>query len=160
MPGPKKKTIEELEKELAALITKLCRCKQDILTDFKAYTAVKWRINNPCSLYDNEDLQKMMDLHPAFLLGMSIQKKQGKIRAARKAAANATAASAVLSNVVNTFIPSTATAADSSTFSSTTANKIRASIDYTPPSSGISSSSCALTNDTTRASLGINSLSD
>ena len=101
MPGPKKKTIEELEKEVAELIAKSGWCKQDIFTDFKDYLALKWRINDPGNLHDNEDLQKMMDLHPAFLLGMSIQKKQGKIQAACKAAANASAATAALSNVVD-----------------------------------------------------------
>ena len=68
MRGRNKKTIEEMEMEVAELITKSGRCEQDIFTDFKAYTAVKWRINNPCSLHDNEDLQKMRDLHPVFLL--------------------------------------------------------------------------------------------
>jgi hypothetical protein len=160
MPGPKKKTIEELEKEVAELITKSGRCEQDIFTDFKAYRAVKKRINNPGTFHDNEDLQKMTDLYSAFLLCQSIIHKQKKIQAARKAAAaNASATSVTASNVVNTSISSVAAAADSSTSSSTTANKIRASIDYTPPSSGISSSLCALSNDTTIASLGINSLS-
>ena len=102
----------------------------------------------------------MKDLHLSFLLCKSIIHKRKKIQAAFKAAANASAATAALSNVANTSISATVAAADSSTYSSTTANKIRASIDYTPPSSGIFSSSCASTNDTTRASLGIDSLSD
>ena len=79
MPGPKKKTIEELEKEVAEVITKLGRCEQDILTDFKAYRAVKKRINNPGTLHDNEDVQKMPDLHSSFLLCQSITNKQKKI---------------------------------------------------------------------------------
>jgi hypothetical protein len=156
MPGPKKKTIEELEKEVAEeLINKLGKCEQDILTDFKAYTSVKKQINIFCSLHNNEDLQKMMDLRPAFLLEKSIEKKQGKIQAACKAAAaaNASSATAASSNVVNTSISSTAAAADSSKSISTNANKIRVSINYTPVSSGISSSWCASSNDTTRASL-------
>ena len=41
MPGPKKKSIEELEKELAELITKSGRCKQDILTDFNDHCVLK-----------------------------------------------------------------------------------------------------------------------
>ena len=75
MPGPKKKTVEDLEKELAELITKLGRCKQDILTDFKAYRALKCRINYPGTLHDNEDLRKLTDLQSAFLLGKSIENK-------------------------------------------------------------------------------------
>ena len=62
MPGPNKKTIEELEKEVAELITKSGQCEQDILTDFKAYTALKKRINNPRSLHDDEDLHKAVYL--------------------------------------------------------------------------------------------------
>jgi hypothetical protein len=158
MRGQNKKFIEEMEIEVAELITKSGRCEQDIHVDFKAYIAVKKRINNPGTLHDNEDLQKMADLQSDFLLGKSIENKQKKIQAARKAAA--TSATAASSNVVNTSKSSTAAAADSYTFSSTTANKIRASIDYTPPSSVISSSSCASSNDTTRASFGINSVSD
>ena len=55
MRGQNKKTIEEMEMEVAELITKLGQCEQDILTDFKAYTSVKKRINNSRSLHDNED---------------------------------------------------------------------------------------------------------
>jgi hypothetical protein len=157
----KKKLIEELEKEVAELIAASGRCEQEIFTDFNDYCALKKRSNNLGSILNDRDIWRMKDLHPAFLLGKSIQKKQGKIQAARKAAAaNAFAATAASSNVVNTSISSTAAPADSFTSSTTTANKIRASIDYTPPSIGISSSSCASTNDTDRASLGINSLSD
>ena len=160
MRGRNKKSIKELEKEVAELIAESGRCEQDILTDFKAYRAVKKRINNTGTNHDNEDLQKMTNLQSAFLLGKSIENKCKKIQAACKAAAaNASAVTAAMSNVVNTSISSTAAAADSSTSSSTTANKIRVSIDYTPPSSGISSSSCASSNDTTIASPGINSLS-
>ncbi len=157
----KKKTIEELEMELAELIGESGRCEQDILTDFNDYRALKKRSNIPGSIFNDHHIRRMKDLHLAFLLGKSIEKKQGKIQAACKAAAaNASAATAATSNVINTSISSTAAAADSSTYSSTTANRIRASINYTPPSSGISSSLCDLSNDTTRASLGINSLSD
>ncbi len=156
----KKKTIEELEKEVAELIAESGWCEQDIFTDFNDYRALNKRYNTPGSFFNNGDIHRKTELHSAFLLCQSIIHKRKKIRAARKAAANATAASAASSNAVNTSISSIAAPAGSSTSSSTTANRIRASIDYTPPSSGISSSSCALTNDTTRASLGINSLSD
>jgi uncharacterized coiled-coil DUF342 family protein len=56
MGGRNKKSIEELEKEVAELIAESGQCKQDILTDFKAYRAVKKRINNRCTNHDNEDL--------------------------------------------------------------------------------------------------------
>jgi hypothetical protein len=161
MRGRNKKTIEEMEMEVAELITESGRCEQDILTDFKDYTAAKKRINNPRSLHDNEDLQKMTDLYPTFLLCQSIINKRKKIQAACKAAAaDVSAATAASTNVINTSISSTTAAADSSTSSSTTSNRNRASIDYTPPSSGISFSLCASSNDTTISSLGINTLSD
>jgi hypothetical protein len=138
MPGPKKKSIEELEKEVAELIKKSGRCEQDIFTDFNDYCALKKRSNTLGSILNDRDIRRMKDLHPAFLLGKSIEKKQGKIRASRKAAAAyASAATAALSNVVNTSISSTAAAEDSSTSSLTTSNRNRASIDYTPLSSGL-----------------------
>ena len=62
MRGRNKKTIEELEMEVAELIAKSGRREQDILADFKAYRAVKWRISDYGTLHDNEDLQKIMDL--------------------------------------------------------------------------------------------------
>jgi hypothetical protein len=137
------------------------RCEQEILTDFNDYSALKKRYNIPGSILNNRDISQMKDLHSAFLLCQSIINKRKKIQAARKAAAaDASTAAAALSNVVNTSISSTSTAADSSTSSSTIANKNRARIDYTPLSSGISSSLCASSNDTTRASICINSLSD
>jgi hypothetical protein len=157
----KKKSIEELEKEVAELIAESGRCEHDIFTDFNDYRALNKRYKTPGSFFNNGDISRKTDLHSAFLLYQSITNKRKKIQAARKAtAADASAASAALSNVINTSISSTTAAADSSTSSSTTSNRNRARIDYTPPSSGISSSSCASTNDTTRASLGINSLSD
>ncbi len=67
MRGRNKKTIEEMEMEVEELITKSGRCEQDIFTDFNEYRAVKKWINNPCSLHDNEKLQKMTDLHLAFI---------------------------------------------------------------------------------------------
>ena len=129
MPGPKKKTIEELEMEVAELITKSGRCEQDMLTDSNDYRALKQRINNPGASHNNKDLQKMKDLHSSFLLCQSIIHKRKKIQAAPKAA-DASAATSAASNVVNTSISSPTAAADSSTSSSTTANKLRASIDY------------------------------
>ncbi len=72
MPGPKKKKIEELEMEVAKLITKLGQCEQDMLTDSNDYRALKWRLNNPGSFHNNEDLQKMKDIHSSFLLCQSI----------------------------------------------------------------------------------------
>ena len=62
--------------EVAELIAKLGRCEQDIFTDSNNYRALKWRINDPGTLHDNEDLQKMKDLYPAFLLCKSIINKQ------------------------------------------------------------------------------------
>ena len=53
MPGPKKKTIEELEKEVAELIAKSDRCEHDILTDYKDYRALKRRINHLGTFHNN-----------------------------------------------------------------------------------------------------------
>ncbi len=119
MRGWNKKTIEEMEMEVEELITKSGWCKQDIFTDSNKYLALKWRINDPGTLHNNEDFQKMTDLYSAFLLCQSILNKQKKIQAARKASA-ATSTSATSSNVVNTSISSIAAAVDSSTSSSTT----------------------------------------
>ena len=58
MRGRNKKTIEDMEEEVAELIAESGQCKQDILADFKACTSVKKRINNPCSFHDNDDLQQ------------------------------------------------------------------------------------------------------
>ena len=95
--------------EVAELIAKLGQCEQDIFTDFNKYRALKWRISDPGTLHDNEDLQKMTNLHSPCLLCQSITNKQKKIKAARKASA-ATAASTSSSNVVITSISSTAAA--------------------------------------------------
>jgi len=127
--------------EVTELISKSGRRKQDILTDFNDYCVLKKRSNTLGSILKDHDIQRMNDLHPAFLLYKSIIHKQKKIQSAHKAA-DASAATAALSNVintssnvVNTSISSTAAAANSSTSYSTTANKIRGSIDYTPQSS-------------------------
>ena len=78
MRGRNKKSIEEMEMEVAELIAKSGRCEQDIFTDFNAYRAVKWRISDSGTLHDNEDLQKMTNLHSAFLLCQSIINKRKK----------------------------------------------------------------------------------
>ena len=41
MPGPKKKSTEELEKEVTELIAESGQCKQDIFTDFNKYCLLK-----------------------------------------------------------------------------------------------------------------------
>jgi hypothetical protein len=79
MRGRNKKTIEEMEMEIAELITKSGRCKQDIFTDFNDYRALNKRSNILGSILNDHDIRQMKDLHPAFLLGKSIEKKQGKI---------------------------------------------------------------------------------
>ena len=50
MPGSKKKSMEELEKEVVDLIAESGQCKQDILMDSNKYRALKWRINDPGNL--------------------------------------------------------------------------------------------------------------
>ena len=124
MPGPKKKSIEELEKEVAELIAKSGRCEEDIFTDFKDYCALNKRSNTHGSILNNRNILRMKDLHSAFLLFQSIMNKRKKIQAARLSSA-ATATSATSSNVVNTSISSTAAAVESSTSSSTTAKKLQ-----------------------------------
>ena len=79
MGGQNKKSIEELEKEVTELIAKSGRCEQDILTDFNDYCALKKRSNTPGSILNNCNIWQMNDLHLAFLLGNSIQNRQGKI---------------------------------------------------------------------------------
>jgi hypothetical protein len=105
----------------------------------------------------------MKDLHNVLLMGMNIRNRQNKINAARKVAAAAAAAAATVaifnlantSNVMNTSI---------STFASTliNGNDITASFESTPPQSSDPSTTSSLpsSNDKTRASLDINSLSD
>ena len=111
MGSRNKKSIEELEKEVAELIAGSGQCKQDILTDFNDYRALKRRSATPGSFLSDCDIRRMKELKNAFLLCQSIINKQKKIQAARKAAA-ATAASATLSNVLNTSVSFTAAAAD------------------------------------------------
>ncbi len=166
MRSKKKKLIEDLETELEQLIATSGQSKDAIHNDFNDYHALKRKIDNPNSRHDNDDIRRMKDLHNVFLLGMSIRNRQNKINAARKvaaaAAAAATAAAAIAtSNVANTSISSYATSAYSSASTLINQNEITASFESTPPSSDPSTtSSLPSSNDETRASLDINSLSD
>ncbi len=117
MRGKKKKSIKELESELEQLIANSGRSKDDIHNNYIAYLALKWRIDNPDSRHNNDDIRRMNDMNDVFLLGMAIHRKQDKFNAARKvaavttaaataaaAAAAATATAAIAtSNVANTF---------------------------------------------------------
>jgi hypothetical protein len=67
MPGPKRKSIEDLEKEVAELIAESGRCKQDILTDSNDYRALKKRPDTLGFFLNNCNIQRMKDLHSAFL---------------------------------------------------------------------------------------------
>jgi hypothetical protein len=169
MRGKKKKSIKDLETELEQLIANSSRSKDNIHTNYNVYLALKWRIDNPNSHHDNDDIRWMKDLHDAFLLGMAIRRRQNKINATRKvasaaaAAAAATATAAITtSNIANTsIISSYATSADSSASTLINRNEITASFESTPPSSDPSStSSLPSSNDETRTSLDIISLSD
>jgi hypothetical protein len=160
MRGKKKKLIEELETELEQFIANSGRSKDNIHSNYIAYRALKWRIDNPDSCHDDNDIQRMKDLQNVFLLGMAIHNRQNKINAARKvAAATATAAAATAaiatSNATNTSISSSASTL-------VNGNKITASFESSaPPSSDPSTTSyLPSSNDETRASLDINSLSD
>jgi len=169
MHGKKKKLIEEMEMEVKELIAKSGQSEDNIHNDFNDYCALKRKIDNPNSRHDDDDIRWMKDLHNVFLLGMAIHNRKNKINAARKVAAaaaadatTATAAAAIAtSNVSNTSISSYATSADSSASTLINRNKITASLESTPPSSDPSTtSSLPSSNDETRASLDINSLSD
>jgi hypothetical protein len=140
MRGKKKKSIEDLETELEQLITNSGQSKDDIHTNYDVHLALRWRIDNPSSCHDDDDIWQMKDLHDVFLLGMAICRRQNKIDAARKVASTAaataaaapTAAAAAIttSNVANTsIISSYATSVDSSASTSIDCNKITASLD-------------------------------
>jgi hypothetical protein len=160
MPGKKKKLIEELEMEVKDLIANSGWSKDNIHTAYNDYLALKKRIGNPDSRHYDDDIRQMKDLHNVYLLDMSIRNRQQKINAACKvAAAAATAAAAIAtSNVANISISSYASSASTLI----NGNKITASFESTPhPSSNPSTtSSLPSSNDKTRASLDINSLSD
>ncbi len=109
MHGKKKKSIEDLETELEQLIANSGQSEDNIQTDSNAYLALKWRIDNPNSCHDNDDIRRMKDLHDVYLLGHSIRRRQNKIHAACKvtsaaAAAAAAAAAIATSNIANTSI--------------------------------------------------------
>jgi len=155
-----KKSIEELEVELAEFIANSGRTEQDIHTDYKDYRTLKKRFDTPGSYLNDNDIRRMKELYDPYLLGMTIYNKQNKIRSARKAAA-AAATTTATSNVANNSISSSATSVDSSTSTSINVNEITASFDSTPPSSDLSSTtSPPSSNDESRVSLDINSLSD
>jgi hypothetical protein len=170
MRGKKKKSIKELEMEVEELIANSGQSEDNIHTHYNAYLALKWRIDNLDSRHEDDDIWRMKDLHNVYLLGMSIRNRQKKINAARKVAAAAAPAAAAAaaavaiatSNVGNTSISSYATSVDSSAFTLINGNKITASFEPTPPPSSNPSTSSSLpsSNDKTRASLDINSLSD
>jgi hypothetical protein len=110
----KKKSIEDLETELEQFIVNSGQNKDNIHTKYNAYCALKWRIDNPDSCHDDDDIRQMKDLHNVYLLGINICYRKKKINAIRKVAAAATAtaiATAAIdtSNVANTSISSYAT---------------------------------------------------
>ena len=72
MPGPKKKSIEELEKEVMELIAESGQCEQDIFTDSNKYRVLKKRSNTLGSFLTDHNILQMTNLHSAFLLGKSI----------------------------------------------------------------------------------------
>jgi hypothetical protein len=150
----KKKPIKEMETELEQFIVNTGQSKDNIHSNSNAYLALKKRIDNPDSRHDDDDIRRMKDLHNVYLLGKTICNRQQKINATRKVAVAAAAAAIATSNVVNTSISLSA---------STLINgsKITASFESTPPSSNPSTtSSLPSSNDKTRVSLVINSLSD
>jgi len=109
----------------------------------------------------------MKDLQNVFLMGMHIRNRQNKINAARKVATAAAAAAAAAAATIATFNlanTSNVTNTSISTFASTliNGNEITASFESTPPPSSDPSTTSSLpsSNDKTRASLDINSLSD
>ncbi len=137
--------------ELEQFIVNTGRSKDDIHSDYIAYPALKWRIDNPNSRRYDDDIRRMKDLHDVYLLGVSICNRQKKINATRKVAAAAataatTAAAAIAtSNITNTSISSSAS-------TSINGNKITASFELTPPPSSDPSTTSSLPsfNDETR----------
>ncbi len=80
MREKKKKLIEELEAELEQFIVNTGRSKDNIHSNYIAYRALKWRIDNPNSRRYNDDIWRMKDLHYFFQLGVSIHNRQNKIK--------------------------------------------------------------------------------
>jgi len=103
-------------------------------TDYIAYHTLKWRIDNPNSLHENDDIRRMKDLHMLPF---------------------ATSNLANTSNVTNTSISTSA-------YTLSNDNEITASFESTPPPSSDPSTTSSLpsSNDKTRASSNINSLSN
>ena len=62
MRGRKTKSLEELKKNFAELIENSGRSKQDILSDYNEFRALKKRINNPRSRHDDIDVQRKEQL--------------------------------------------------------------------------------------------------
>ena len=165
MRGKKKKSTKELETELEQFIVNTGRSKDNIHTGYNDYCALKWRIDNPDSRRYDDDIRRMKDLHDVYLLGKSICNRQKRINASRKSAVDLAVDRARLaildgatSNVMNTSISSSAS-------TSINANEITASFESTPspstdPSTNTSSHLPSSNDETSRASLDINSLSD
>jgi hypothetical protein len=165
MRGKKKKSTKELETELEQFIVNTGRSKDDIHTGYNDYCALKWRIDNPDSRRYDDDIRRMKDLHDVYLLGKSICNRQKRINASRKSTVDLAVDRARLaildgatSNVMNTSISSSAS-------TSINANEITASFESTPspstdPSTNTSSHLPSSNDETSRASLDINSLSD
>jgi hypothetical protein len=115
-----------LETELEQLIATSGQSEDDIHNNVNAYLTLKWRIDNPDSCHDDEDIRRMKDLHNVFLLGMSIHNRKNKINATRKVAAAASAAAAAIatSNIASTSVSSHATSVNSSASTLINGNKI------------------------------------
>jgi hypothetical protein len=153
-----------LETELEQFIVNTGRSKDDIHTDYNAYCALKKRIDNPDSLHDDDDIQRMKDLYNAYLLGRSIRSRQNKINAARKVAAAAIAAAAAAATIATFNLANTSNVTNNSISTSASTsingNEITVSFESTPPPSSDPSTTSSLpsSNDKTRASFDINSL--
>jgi hypothetical protein len=166
----KKKSIKELSTKIEQfiVIVNTGRSKDNIHTDYIAYRALKWRIDNSDSLHDDDDIRRMKDLHNVFLMGMNICNKQNKINAARKvaAAAAATAAATTAATIATSNLTHTSDVTNTSISTSASTlingNEITASFELTPPPSSNTSTTSSLpsSNDETRASLNIISLSN
>ncbi len=161
MRGKKKKSIKELEMELEQFIVNTGQSKDDIHSSYIAYCTLKKRIDSPNSRHDDDNIRRMKDLHDDYLLGKTICNMQNNINAARKVASAlaadraAIAAFIATSNFTNTSISSSASTLING-------NKITSSFESTPPPSSNPSTTSSLpsSNNKTRASLNINSLSD
>ncbi len=151
MRGKNTKSIKELETELEQFIVNTGRSKDDIHSDYIAYHALKWRIDNPDSCRYNDDIRRMKDLHYSFHLGVSIHNRQNKINVARKvAAATATAATTAAAAIATSNVTNTSISSSASTWIN--GNKITARFEATPPPSSDPSTTSSLpsSNDETR----------